>query len=163
MSNQWLALLQNNDYIGIKKYLKEGADVNEHTAENEEGVISCAFRYRCDDDIIDLLIEHGADLYDYDNEGVSVFEYAITYNNFKFVAFMINKGIDVNKTERKSGFTPLMAAVCYGRVKMLELLLEAGADVNRVDKKGYSAHDFARKMQKKSMLKLLEEETQEEP
>ncbi len=157
MTAKWLTLLQDNDYIGIKQYIKEGADVNDCT-ESDENVLSCALRFRCDNDIINLLVEKGANIDDYDSEGVSVFECAITYNNLKFVEYMIARGVDVNNTKRRSGFTPLMAATCYGRTKMLELILGAGADKNCIDKKGYSAHDFARKMQKKSMLALLEKE-----
>ena len=156
MTAKWLTLLQENDYIGVKQYLKSGADVNECT-ESEENVISCALRFRCDNELIDLLIEHGADVNACDSEGVSVFEYAITYNNLAFVEFMIGSGIDVNETRRKSGFTPLMAAACYGRVKMLELILQAGADKERLDNRGFSAYDFARKMQKKSMVARLQE------
>ncbi len=157
MTAKWLTLLQDNDYVGIKKYLKEGADINERT-ESEENVISCALRFRCDNDIIELLVEHGADVDGCDSEGVSVFECAITYNNLAFVEYMIARGINVNETKRKSGFTPLMAATCYGRVKMLELILQAGGDKERLDNRGYSAYDFARKMQKKSMMALLESE-----
>jgi len=156
MTTKWITLLQENEYIGIKQYLKEGADINDCT-ENDENVISCAFRYRCADEIIDLLVAKGAAVDDYDTEGVSVFESAITYNNLTFVEYMIEHGVDVNATRRRSGFTPLMAATCYGRTKMLELILSAGADKDRVDNRGYSAYDFARKMQKKSMLALLEE------
>ncbi len=156
MTAKWLTLLQENDYIGVKQYLKSGADVNECT-ESEENVISCALRFRCDNELIDLLIEHGADVNACDSEGVSVFEYAITYNNLAFVESMIGSGIDVNETRRKSGFTPLMAAACYGRVKMLELILQAGADKERLDNRGFSAYDFARKMQKKSMVARLQE------
>ncbi len=158
MTAKWLTLLQNNDYIGIKQYLKAGADVNECT-ESDENVISCALRFRCDNEIIELLIEHGADVEACDAEGVSVFECAITYNNLAFVEYMIERGINVNKTRRKSGFTPLMAATCYGRTKMLELILQAGADKECLDNRGFSAHDFARKLQKKSMLALLEKES----
>ncbi len=156
MTAKWLTLLQENDYIGVKQYLKSGADVNE-CIESEENVISCALRFRCDNELIDLLIEHGADVNACDSEGVSVFEYAITYNNLAFVESMIGSGIDVNETRRKSGFTPLMAAACYGRVKMLELILQAGADKERLDNRGFSAYDFARKMQKKSMVARLQE------
>ncbi len=156
MTAKWLTLLQENDYIGVKQYLKSGADVNECT-ESEENVISCALRFRCDNELIDLLIEHGADVNACDSEGVSVFEYAITYNNLALVESMIGSGIDVNETRRKSGFTPLMAAACYGRVKMLELILQAGADKERLDNRGFSAYDFARKMQKKRMVARLQE------
>ncbi len=160
MTTKWITLLQDNDYIGVKQYLKGGADVNDVT-ETDENVISCALRFRCDDDIIELLVENGADVDEYDNEGVSVFECAITYNNLKFVEYMIKRGVNVNETKRRSGFTPVMAATCYGRLNMLELILNAGADANRYDRKGYNAFDYARKMQKKSMTARLEQENDE--
>lgn len=153
---KWISLLENDDFLGVKKYLGDGADVNDHN-ENEESVLALAIKYRCDSDMIDLLIEHGADLYDFDNEGVSIFDYAITYNYFTLVRHMIEEGIDINITQRRSGFTPLMCAVCYGRKEITALLLERGADRNAVDTKGFSAVDFARKMRKKGMLELLDE------
>jgi ankyrin repeat protein len=48
-----------------------------------------------------------------------------------------------------------MAAACYGRVEILKLLLEHNADKNVLDSKGFSAIDFARKMNKKTILELL--------
>jgi ankyrin repeat protein len=49
-----------------------------------------------------------------------------------------------------------MAASCYGRVEITKILLAHGANQEAVDKKGFKAVDFARKMNKKSILKLLE-------
>lgn len=152
--NRWIELLQANDYLGIKKFIKEGADVNDHS-DAEESVLATAVKYRCDKEIIDLLIESGADMEDFDDEGVSVFDYAITYNNVDLARRMIEAGRDVNQTRRRSGFTPLMAAVCYGRGEILELLLQNGADIDAVDSKGLSAADFARKMHKKKILERL--------
>ncbi|MCW8839017.1 MAG: ankyrin repeat domain-containing protein [Thiovulaceae bacterium] len=152
--NKWIELLKNNDYIGVKQYIKSGAYINE---ENEmgESVLASAIRNHCDEDLIKLLIDKGADIYDFDNEGVSIFDMAITYNNINLVEYIIEDGIDVNKTNRKSGFTPLMCAACYGRVEITSLLLKHGADKNSLDTRGFSALDFARKMNKKSILDIL--------
>lgn len=152
---EWISLLENDDYLGVKKLLKEGGDVNAHN-EHEESVLAYAIKCRCDDELLDLIIENGADLFDFDEEGVSIFDYAITYNNISMVKRLIKEGIDVNTTRRKSGFTPLMGAVCYGRKEIAQLLLEHGAKTDAMDSKGFTAADFARKMHKKSMLSLLE-------
>ena len=153
--NKWLELLKNNDYIGIKKYIKSGADLQE-TNEAGESVLACALRAWCDEDILKLLIESGADIFDFDDEGVSIFDMAITYDNRWMVEYLLEQGIDVNKTTRRSGFTALMAAACYGRVEIAELLLKNGADQYARDVKGFTAIDFARKMNKKSILALLD-------
>ena len=150
--NKWLEFLKNNDFIGIKKYIKDGADVN----DAEESVLALAMRYRCDFDLVMLLIDAGADIYDFDEEGVSIFEMAITYDNIEMVKQIIDKGVDVNNTQRRSRFTPLMTAACYGRTEIAKLLLEQGADKSAKDSKGISVVDFARKMNKKSVLELLE-------
>jgi len=153
--NKWLELLRSNDYLGIKKYIKNGADLSEEN-ETGESVLACAMRERCDEDIINLLIESGADIYAFDEEGVSVFDMAITYDNRYMVNYLIEQGIDINKTTRKSGFTALMCSACYGRVEIARILLENGADQNAKDSKGFQAVDFARKMNKKTLLELLD-------
>ncbi|MFA6136709.1 MAG: ankyrin repeat domain-containing protein [Sulfurimonas sp.] len=153
--NKWLELLKNSDYLNAKKYLKDGASLSE---ENEAGesVLACAIRNRCDMNLLMLLIDSGADIFDFDNEGVSIFDMAITYDNIELVEYLIKHGVDVNKTKRRSGFTALMAASCYGRVQIVKILLEEGANQYAVDIKGFTAADFARKMNKKSVLELLD-------
>ncbi|MBU0720572.1 ankyrin repeat domain-containing protein [bacterium] len=152
--NKWLEILKNNDYLNAKKYIKEGGDVNDAN-ENGESVLACGIRSRCDMDLLLLLIQNGADIYDFDEEGVSIFDMAVTYDNIDIVMLLIEKGIDINKTNRKSGFTSLMAAACYGRVEIAKILIAEGVNQNAVDSKGFSAIDFARKMNKKSVLELL--------
>ena len=154
--NEWIRLLQDNDYLGIKKYIKNGADVNDSN-DSEESVLACALRYRCDDEIIDLLVQSGADLNDFNEDGVNILDYAIMYNKIDLVKKIIDSGINVNATTRPSRFTALMGAVCYGRIEIAKMLLEKGADKNAVDSKGLSALGFAKKTHKKSMIKLLEE------
>ncbi len=151
---KWIEILKNNDFIAVKQYIKNGADVNEEN-ENGESVLAYAIRSHCDDDLLNLLIENGANIYDFDNEGVSIFDMAITYNNLYMYKHILESGIDVNKTNRRSGFTPLMCAACYGRVEIVKSLLDNGADKNTLDSRGFSALDFARKMNKKSVLDIF--------
>ena len=152
--NRWLEFLKNNDYLNIKKYIKEGADVND-CDESGESVLACGIRAKCDMDLLLLIIDSGADIFDYDEEGVSIFDMAVTYGNVEILNYLLEKGVDVNKTNRRSGFTSLMAAACYGRVEIAKILLAQDADQEAVDAKGFKAVDFARKMNKKSILKLL--------
>lgn len=153
--HRWIEYLKSNDYIGVKKYIKSGGDVNDAN-DTGESVLAYAIRSRCDMDLLLLLVESGADIYDFDDEGVSIFDMSITYNNIDMVNFILEKGIDVNSTNRRSRFTPLMAAVSYGRIEIVKLLLEQGADQDAVDDKGFSSIDFARKMNKKSILAILD-------
>lgn len=152
---KWLSILQENDYLAAKKLIKDGADLNDRT-EAGESVLAYALKSKCDQDMLELLIENGADLFYTDDEGVSIFDFAITYNNTYVIRLLLEKGIDVNETSRRSGFTALMAAVCYGRSAIVKMLLDAGADIHAVDSKGLNAMAFAKKMHKKSMIELLE-------
>jgi len=153
--DKWIKYLKNNDFIAVKKYIKDGASLEE-TNESGESVLAMSLRYKCDIDLVMLLVDSGADIYDFDEEGVSVFEMAITYGNLEMVKYMIEQGVDVNITHRRSRFTPLMAATCYGRVEVAKLLIENGAKKDATDSKGISVVDFARKMNKKSILELLD-------
>jgi len=153
--NTWLELLKNDDYLGIKKYIKNGADLEE-TNESGESVLACSLRAHCDMETMMLLIDNGADIFDFDDEGVSIFDMAITYGNIGMLNYLLEQGIDVNRTTRRSGFTPLMAAVCYGRVEIVKILITKGVNQKIKDTKGFSAVDFARKMNKKSILALLD-------
>lgn len=151
----WLELLKNDDYLGIKKYIKNGANISD-VNETGESVLACAIKDRCSFDTLMLIIDNGADRFEFDNEGVSIFDVAISHNNIEMVNYLIGSEIDVNKTDRKSGFTALMAAACYGRVEITRLLLLNGANIVMKDTKGFTAIDFARKMNKKSILELLD-------
>jgi len=153
--NRWLELLRTDDYLGIKKYIKSGADLSA-TNESGESVLACALRDRCELETLMLLIESGADIYAIDDEGVSILDMAITYDNINILNYLLEQGYDINKTSRKSGFTALMSAACYGRVKIAKILLEKGADQTVKDTKGFRAVDFARKMNKKSVLSILD-------
>ena len=152
---KWINILKNDDYLSVKKLIKDGADVNEAN-ESGETVLAYAIRSRCDMDLLMLLIDAGADILDFDDEGVSIFDMAITYDNLEMVEYLLTQGIDVTTTNRRSGFTALMAAACYGRTEIAKVLLANGADQNRVDSKGFTAIDFARKMNKKSVLELFD-------
>jgi len=151
----WLEILKNNNFIGAKQYIKKNADLNEET-ENGESVLATALRHHCDWDLVELLIKSGADIYNFDEEGVSIFDMAITYDNLSLVEYIIEDGVDVNFTQRRSGFTPLMCASCYGRAEIVKVLLANGANKDTKESKGFNATDFARKMNKKSVLVLLE-------
>ncbi len=153
--NTWIEALQHNNITEVNKLIENGEDINDEN-DSGESVLAYAIRSHCDFSLLMFLVENGADIYDFDNEGVSIFDAAITYNNLEMVRYFLSKEIDVNATTRRSGFTPLMCAACYGRYEIAKILLEKGADKDASDLKGFSAIDFARKMNKKSILKLFD-------
>jgi len=55
------------------------------------------------------------------------------------------KGADVNVSDSKNGFTPLIIARAKGDIKMVNLLLKKGANINAKDKNGVTALGHATK------------------
>lgn len=151
---EWLKLLENNDFIGVKKHIIDGADL-ELCDEHGESVLATAIMKRCDDDIINLLIESGSDIHSFDDEGVSILDVSINNGNYNLVKLLFDKGVDINKTSRKSRFTALMAAVCYNEYEILKFLIEKKADLEAQDSSGFTAYTFAKKMRKKKMMEIL--------
>ena len=153
--------IENDDYLGVKQAIKKGADleqiVENELNENEESLLFYALHRKCSLDIILLLMESGADIYKCDCEGVSFLDEAIVTGNLELVRMLIEeKGMDVNKTVRKSGFTPLMQAACYGYTDIVQFLLDKGADIEARDNADLDVIDYAKKLQRKRMQKFLE-------
>ena len=61
----WIEFLKNDDFLSVKKCIKDGGDVNEAN-ENGESVLANALRHSCDMDLLLLLIVAGADIYEFD-------------------------------------------------------------------------------------------------
>jgi len=123
--------------------------------EDENNLLITAFNLNLSDEVVDYLIKR-IDFETTNSLGISPFSIAIRKGRSNWVEYMINRGIDLNKTERKSNFTPLMEAVTSNRVEIIKTLLDGGADTSLIDSFGFSAVDFARKMKKIEILKLLE-------
>jgi len=88
--------------------------------------------------IVELLLDRGADTRAQTNDGSNALMLAVEKNNLDVVRLLISKRVDVNAGD-SNDVTPLMNASGRGRVKMVQLLVEAGADVNEHSKRGYTA------------------------
>jgi len=153
---KWLDLLKENNFVAIKKYIKENGNTDE-CDEHGESVLAIAIKQKCDEDILDLLIQSGADIHSFDDEGVSILDFAINGSNFNLVKKLCENGVDINKTSRKSRFTALMASVCYNEYDILEYLIKQKVELNARDSSGFSAYTFAKKMRKQKMMNILSE------
>ncbi len=151
---EWLELLKDNNFIGIKKHIKTDANLEE-CDDHGESVLASAIKLKCDEDIINLLIENGADVHAFDDEGVSILDFAINGSNEELVRRLYDEGVDINKTSRKSGFTALMAAVCYNEYGITRFLIDKKVDLHARDSSGFTAFTFAKKMRKQKMMNIL--------
>ncbi len=153
--------IRRDDYIGIKKAIKAGADleqiVENEMNENEESLLFYALHHKCDFETIKLLIESGVDIARCDEEGVSLLDEAIVTGELELVRYLVEeKEMDVNMTRRKSGFTPLMQAASYGYTEIVQFLLDKGADIEARDSSNLNVIEYTKKLQRKNMQKFLE-------
>jgi len=89
-------------------------------------------------EIMELLIEKGADIYSIAQDGVNALIKAIfgvlsDSGSIEAVQLLIDEGMDVNyaiEAENANGYTALMFAVRWGEIDVIKYLISVGADVN---------------------------------
>jgi ankyrin repeat protein len=152
--------IKEDNFLKIKQAIKQGADLNQmvEVGEDDEYVLLFfALRERVSCDSFKLLVESGANLDYFTEDGVSVLDEAVVFGDLEILAYLVDeKGCDVKKTERKSGMTPFMQSCCYGKVEVAEFLASRGADIDVRDKMGMSALDYTKRLQQKKMQTFIE-------
>ena len=135
--------------------LEAGGDAN---TCDEEGrpLLLLAIRGRASKEMVELLLDAGADVTWTTEEGVGLLDEAVERNRLDLAELLMERGLDPAQTRRKSGMTALMLAACFEHLEMMELLYEKGADLYAVDQMGFSAADFARKLRKPKAQKWIE-------
>jgi ankyrin repeat protein len=163
--NELLTAIENDSLVKIKSICKQGIDLKtpiiigqEYDLEDhdETTILFYAIRNYASVEAIEILLDFGVDIYELDEDGLSAIDVAIKFKREDIVELCISKGMDVNKTARKSGINPILLASCFNNISMVELLLKHGADINSSDNSGMSAKDYAKKLGQKRMLEFLE-------
>lgn len=124
----------------IAKILVE-ASVNVNTKIEKMNVLSLAVVVN-NKDMVEYLIEKGADVNAKAGEDMTALIWAASESNFEMVKLLIEEGAKVNQ-QTKKGHTALHSAVLDDKIKMARILLEAGADPYIEDEKGKSVLELA--------------------
>jgi len=157
--------IENDSVAKMKSLIKEGADLNKPILIGEEYELEdydeispffYAIRKRASLDMIELLLDNGVEVMETDSDGVSALDMAIKFKRKDVIQFCIDKGFDLNTTQRKSGIKPVMLAACFSDIEMMEMLLSAGGELNAVDNVGMSPKDYAKKLGQKKMVEFLD-------
>ena len=93
-------------------------------------------------ELVEDLVQRGADLRAQDAEGFSALMYAANAGQIQIARLLIEAGADVNQVDHE-GSTALMFAAQHGHLNVVKQLLGAGADVSASRADGLAARDFA--------------------
>jgi len=156
LKNEIENILKANDLNVLRSVLDIRPDYVQYRNEEKESLLAMAFDMKLSDEIIEYLIEElNLSIEDKNVDGISIFDKAVINGDTTWVKKFVEKGIDPNKSQRVSRFTPLMEAVTYNRLDIVQFLLEQDVDIYATDTSGYTAKDFARKMRKTKVLELF--------
>lgn len=136
-----ITAVKNKDYKGVKKLIKEGADVNEMNAQRTP-LSSAVFQE--DQKMVDLLLMLGADINRVDKDCPNSPLHDATYRGYYLlVEHLIKKGAEIN-IRNYLGKTPLHLASKMGHYQTTKTLLEANPTmINLKDPDGDTALQMA--------------------
>jgi ankyrin repeat protein len=145
------------DLEGVIAEFDNGIDVN---GQDDSGytplhwVVDMGITPGDREEIVYLLIEHGANIESCDGAGCTPLCVASTAGNDRLVQLLVSAGAKVNfRTPR--GWTPLLFAADSGNERSVSLLLDAGADANACTLKGTTAMDLALNAEFDSVVEVL--------
>jgi ankyrin repeat protein len=133
----------DDTYILAERLLDAGADPAAPYKKNKSDesfpvAYLAVDRVRGDQFIIPMLIERGAPVDGFNDDGYTALYCAIFAENLELASFLLKKGADINQ-QNKDGGTALMAASpkgVSGSEAVMRFLLINGADPNLQDKNG---------------------------
>ncbi len=108
------------------------------------------------EEIVQKLLERGADANIPDVEGDTALHRAAQYGNLKILELLLAKGANPN-VRNKLGGTPLMWAAAFGHDGAVSMLLDKGADPRLKDEDGITAAGWATKNRREELAKRLRE------
>lgn len=139
---------EKGDLEKVKRAIEKGADINS-TDHHDWTALHAAAGITYDEkniapaqEIVEYLVQNGADVNARGPKGVRPLHYAAGYGTLGIAKCLLENGADVNATNDE-GMTPIMSAAALGKPEMIELLLEYGADIYLKSNKGRDALSFA--------------------
>ena len=115
-------------------------------------------------DMVDDLIEHGADLKCFDRDNRNVLHIAAQDGSFRVVEVLIRRGADVNAVDDENNTALILALAEKDRcradnreeyIKVVNMLIESGADVNAFNKGGATPIHFAAALGPVALVNVL--------
>ncbi|XP_061169143.1 ankyrin-3-like [Saccostrea echinata] len=137
--------------------LNNKADVNVCNQKGTTPMMMALQKLFITKEMIQTLVDHGADVNARDNDGEHVLHYAAMYSEGFFVLpLLLEHGADVN-IRNEYGRTALHESCYHGCLKAVKVLLKYGADVSIRSEDGLTALDIANRGGYKKVIKILSE------
>lgn len=141
----------------VKLLIKYGADVN--IIDNLGRTLLFTFKNFDSPEIIEYLIQHGANVNAKNINGLTILQELVKYSKntdlLNIVSKWIKHGVDVN-IEDANGETLLFDTIIRGDIKILKLLLDTtNIDINKKNNKGQTPLDKAILIKNFEIIKLL--------
>ncbi|CAI7581593.1 unnamed protein product [Penicillium viridicatum] len=121
-------LVSTNDLEGTRLLLQNGADPNGNMQQLKISSLAIA-AHEGYDDIVALLLQHGANIEIADHVGHSPLHWAARNNQPDTVRLLLSHGAEIDAIGYDLS-TPLLSAALNEEVQMVELLIKEGANVN---------------------------------
>ncbi|WP_333696526.1 ankyrin repeat domain-containing protein [Flavobacterium sp.] len=147
-----LAASLHGDVQGIKKAMKDGANVNIQDAEgftplNRSAKLSYYH-------LVYYFVELGADVTIPNYENITPLHYGVEYNNIKIVKLLLENGADIDARDKITE-SPLHWAGWTGNYEAAKLLLKHGANPYAKNNTGVTPIDLTIRQEHKKLEKLF--------
>ncbi|KIW63768.1 hypothetical protein PV04_08746 [Phialophora macrospora] len=137
----------------FKCYLKVALENHGVGGESISAAVRCAIE-EGREEILQLLIEHGADVHAENERGTTALHVAAHEGRFDLLQMLIERGANVHKISEHRG-SALMAAAQASALDCVKLLLESGAEVNAEGGRYHSALQAAAVAGDPEVIKVL--------
>ncbi|TDP85636.1 ankyrin repeat protein [Halanaerobium saccharolyticum] len=143
-----------NNYEVVKALIDHGADINSKTESGFTPILYAA-KYSNNPEVIDILVENGAEIKGglFSDVPNPLYQSAKYNNNSEITKKLIKLGANPNDDYDNS---PLIEAAEYNNAEVVKAILESGVDVNYQNSKGNTAlHRAAYKAEDPRIIELL--------
>ena len=128
----WACIYQNR--VMMETLIKQNIDIHLKNSSGDTALLCLCHplyaNFSSDaPELVKVLFQAGADMYDKDKEGCSAFHWLAYHNHPSMMEVFIKHGFDLHHV-RADGFTPLMDAVQENALDAVRLLLSYGVDLN---------------------------------
>ena len=160
--NALMLAAESSESSLVKYLLDNGAIEHINDTESEYGFTPLIWAAKNNDTnggvVIQVLIDHGADVNLKDKNGFTAILYAAMLNrNEDVIRTLIQNGVDINQIGPKN-VTPLLGAIgMNSNINITKLLLDSGADVSIVSEEGKKAIDYALELERFKETAVLQQ------